>query len=158
MCPTENSTVDLGYKKDAVRYWTRSGSRGRKRKYRPIESVQHKFRKVSSLTQLTRWKNETQSSGNKYDKLRLVSLFVWNIFSENRDKGGMIHDIDLRKWALSGAQNINLANFKASLTWLYNFKVKYKIKSRKVTTFKTKMSMSKEADIMEATTLFLRSR
>ena len=72
----------------------------------------------------------------KYDYYRLISLYVWTKFSESRKRGITLHDIDLRKWALKVARDSNFTSFKASTHWLYNFKTKYCITSRKITTFR----------------------
>ena len=72
----------------------------------------------------------------KYDYYRLISLYVWTKFSESRKRGITLHDIDLRKWALKVAEDSNFTSFKASTHWLYNFKTKYCITSRKITTFR----------------------
>ncbi|KAE8738879.1 hypothetical protein FOCC_FOCC015626 [Frankliniella occidentalis] len=45
------------------------------------------------------------------------------------------HDLDIRRWALAAARKENCAQFKASLSWLRNFKKRHNIVSRKITKF-----------------------
>ncbi|KYQ52674.1 hypothetical protein ALC60_08206 [Trachymyrmex zeteki] len=63
--------VDIEYKKKAVEYW-RSG----KTNNVPLKSVQHRFRKVSSLKLLYRWEAQIIQSGIRIGKLLQISKYV----------------------------------------------------------------------------------
>ena len=55
------------------------------------------------------------------------------MFERARENALPVHDIDLRRWALKKAMDESLHNFVASSYWLYLFKTKHNIISRKVT-------------------------
>ena len=50
-----------------------------------------------------------------------------------REKALPVHQIDLRRWALNKAMDESLHNFVASSHWLFAFKHKHHINSRKIT-------------------------
>ena len=54
----------------------------------------------------------------------------------------IIHDADLRIWALNYAKENNVRKFKASYNWLSNLKQKENIVSRKITKFVSNKSFS----------------
>lgn len=43
-----------------------------------------------------------------------------------------VHDRDLRRWALAEARQLHHTSFKASPSWLYDFKVNHSLVSRKI--------------------------
>ncbi|XP_076670748.1 uncharacterized protein LOC143370037 [Andrena cerasifolii] len=107
--PGESGNVDLNYKIRAVEFW-RSGSKDSK----SFGSVQHQFRKV---------------------KLLSIVQNVLDKFQTAIDQGSLIHNIDIRRWALEAKEEVNLPTFKAGHTWVMNFKKVHNIVSRKVTKF-----------------------
>ncbi len=48
-----------------------------------------------------------------------------------------MHDRDIKRWALKKAKKLNLHSFKASDTWVCDFKKRHNICIRKVTKFVT---------------------
>ncbi len=60
-----------------------------------------------------------------------------------------VHDIDLKRWGLQKAKQINFNQFKASNTWLLNFKKKFSICSRKITKFVTSSHRQDDANIKQ---------
>ncbi|EFN75565.1 hypothetical protein EAI_06340, partial [Harpegnathos saltator] len=52
----------------------------------------------------------------------------------------IIHDINLRKWALEAKEQVDFSSFKAGNWWIWNFKKAHRITSRKITAFKTRSS------------------
>lgn len=71
-------------------------------------------------------------------KLQTISTTTLNKFLEAKKQNITVHDLDLRRWALASAREIQCSNFKASNFWLYNFKKAHHIVSRKVTKFVSK--------------------
>ncbi|KYN17214.1 hypothetical protein ALC57_10506 [Trachymyrmex cornetzi] len=53
-----------------------------------------------------------------------ISKYILQNFKEVDDEKGIIHDMDLRRWALEDKAQIDLSSFKASATWILNFKRK----------------------------------
>ena len=55
------------------------------------------------------------------------------MFERARQKALPVYDSDLRRWALKQAMDESLHNFVASKHWLYTFKHKHNVVSRKIT-------------------------
>ena len=72
------------------------------------------------------------------ENLLQISEYVYNKFVDGIDTHAIIHDLDLRRWALQANEETGLENFKASRHWIWNFKKTYKIVSRKVNKFITR--------------------
>jgi len=126
----EREIVNDGYKRRAVGFW-KSAKKGRY----SLSTVKHSFRKVKSLRQLYRWEHYIQKGGTHREKMLYISEYVLQNFKEADEEKKIIHDMDLRRWALEAKAQIDLSSFKASATWILNFKRKYRIVSRKITKF-----------------------
>ena len=117
--------VDFLYKKRAIDYW-KSGKRGRK----TWESVRKRFKHLKHSQQLYRWDEQVHEAGSRIDKLRIINSGVLERFVNYRDQRLIVHDFDLRRFALDVNINIGLTNFSASTLWLLNFKKTHRIVSR----------------------------
>lgn len=120
--------INLDYKKEVVAFW-KSG----KTKKLSFDTVKNKYKKLKTVRQLYRWANDVDQRGNRLDKLRVISEKTLEDFLKARKYKIAVHDIDLQRWALRHAYDIQLTNFNAGQHWLYNFKVKNNIVSRKIT-------------------------
>ena len=58
-----------------------------------------------------------------------------------------VHNIDLKRWGLRKAREISYSDFKASDSWLNNFKKQFKISSRKITKYVT-LKHEEDSDIL----------
>ncbi|XP_071572277.1 uncharacterized protein [Temnothorax nylanderi] len=69
----------------------------------------------------------------------------------------MVHDIDLKRWALQAQKEIGNLNpiFKASPSWIARFKKSHRIVSRKVTKFVTRKTLEDSVDLQKTTNDFL---
>jgi len=67
-----------------------------KKRNRSLQTVQYKFRKVSSERQLKRWEEQLQSGGSRTDKLSYISKFTYDKFTATVESGFMVHDI--KRW------------------------------------------------------------
>lgn len=61
-----NDDVPIEYKKDAVNFWNPVDG-GRKKL---LETVKHRFRKVTPLWQLRRWQEQVNRGSSRLEKLR----------------------------------------------------------------------------------------
>ncbi|XP_029668210.1 uncharacterized protein LOC115238484 [Formica exsecta] len=104
----EGGNVNLNYKRKAVEFWN-SGKKG----HLAITAVQNRFRKVKSVSQLHRWEENVMRGGSNRDKLVFIAEYVLSQFQEAIDRGPIIHDIDLRKWALQAKEQIDFPSFRA---------------------------------------------
>lgn len=98
-----------------------------------FRSIQNRFRGIHSRYELKQIKKLVAKGGRYLDKVRRIENDLYEKFHLARRQFLPIHDIDLRCWALKIATSIGFSGFKASKTWLSNFKRKYRITSRKVT-------------------------
>ncbi|XP_071575586.1 uncharacterized protein [Temnothorax nylanderi] len=148
----EYEIVNNNYKRRAVEFW-KSGKKGRY----SLSSVQHRFKKVKSLPQLYKWELSLQRGGTHREKLLYISEYVLNKFKDANDKNSIMHDIDLRRWALEAKEEINLPHFKAGATWILNFKRKHGIVSRKITKFVNHSSKKNQEQLQIACQDFIGS-
>ncbi|GAV06574.1 hypothetical protein RvY_16540 [Ramazzottius varieornatus] len=102
--------VNLEYKKRAVTYWRNAV----KKKRLTLATVQRSFDKVTSIRQLYDWEKQVVEGGSRLDKLKAVRLDVGKQFFLAKREKQMVKDLDLRRWALTANETVNLAGFTAS--------------------------------------------
>ncbi|XP_020298363.1 vicilin-like seed storage protein At2g18540, partial [Pseudomyrmex gracilis] len=73
---------------------------------------------VKSLSQLYKWDLSLQKGGTHRQKLLDISQYVLEKFKDANNNNRIIHDLDLRRWALGAKKQINLPHFKAGATWI----------------------------------------
>ena len=88
---------------------------------------------VSHIKPISRFRRYLEKHGTKKQKLDKIDDYVFDMFERARQKALPVHDIDLRWWALKQAMDESLHNFVASKHWLYAFKHKHNVVSRKIT-------------------------
>lgn len=69
--------------------------------------------------------------------IKKINDHVYESFKESRDNLLSLSDLDLKRIAIDFSRNFKIT-FKASDSWLFNFKKQKKIVSRKITKFVTK--------------------
>lgn len=111
-------------KKRVVEYYNES-------KGRTFKSIKRKWPRLSQ-SQFSRFKAQVASGGTKWDKLQEIDSAVMSAFIKARNQMKPVHDSDLAKWALKKAKNSGL-EFSASGHWVYNFKKRNGLVSRKGT-------------------------
>ena len=72
-----------------------------------------------------------------------ISEYVLNEFRSAVNTGRIVHDRDLRRWALKAQNDEGDKNilFEVSRSWVYNFKKAHHIVSRKITKFVTRKTL-----------------
>ncbi|RLU26745.1 hypothetical protein DMN91_000542 [Ooceraea biroi] len=103
----EDGKVDLSYKRKAVEFW-----KSRKKARRTLTSVQNSFHKVKSLQQLYRWEASVEKGGTNADKFTFITEYVLQKFEEACDRKSIVHDMNLRLWALEAKEQMDLPEFK----------------------------------------------
>jgi hypothetical protein len=96
-------------------------------------TVQHAYPRVTHRMQLKRFREYVASNGNQRQKLKRIANIVFERFRHAREKNLPVHDVDIQRWALHEAKKEDMCEFTASHHWLFNFKKRYSICSRKVT-------------------------
>ncbi|CAF5008309.1 unnamed protein product [Rotaria sp. Silwood1] len=84
---------------------------------------------------IERFRKYLESGGTKQQKLDKIDQYTYEKFEKARSRSEFlfIHDIHLKKWALQKAREINDNTFKASDSWIFHFKRRHALCSRKVT-------------------------
>ncbi|XP_071581536.1 uncharacterized protein [Temnothorax nylanderi] len=159
-CLNDNENFDSFYKRRAVEYWRNWDTNARndgKKKNRSLKLVQHHFKRVSSERQLRRWEEQIESGGSRTDKLSYISQVTHDKFTTAVESGFMVHNIDLKRWALQAQKEIGNLNpiFKASPSWIARFKKSHRIVSRKVTKFVTRKTLEDSVDLQKTANDFL---
>ncbi|XP_071573356.1 uncharacterized protein [Temnothorax nylanderi] len=141
-CSSVEATISSDYKRQAVEYWRSGKTRGRS-----LEGVKRRYKKVTSIRQLARWESQISEGGSRMEKLERISAYTLNCFNEALERGIIIHDIDIARWASRAQEEENVAGFKASETWVKRFKITHNIVSRKITKFVTRKSLLSKEDL-----------
>jgi hypothetical protein len=117
----------LKYKTKTIAFW----KGGKKRK--SFQNVQHKFRYVKNINMLYDWNKQIEENGSRNDKLLKIHNHTLNKFKKAKKLSLIVHDIDLKRWAINFNKKIDVKDFKASNNWVWKFKQKNRIISRKIT-------------------------
>ncbi|XP_076634339.1 uncharacterized protein LOC143348226 [Colletes latitarsis] len=103
------------------------------------------------------WTHQIEARGTRKEWLAQISEFVITNSKRAIDFGYILHDRDIRRWALQAykEQGNDYTTFKASKTWLYNFKKAHRIMSRKVTKFVTRKPIEDDVVLKDKATDFV---
>ena len=116
----------------AVKFYEEMNPQTGERKRR-WETVKHNFRRIPHQVYLSRFRHYLERHGTKKQKLDKIDDYVFDMFERARENALPVHNIDRRRWALKRAMDESLYNFVAPSHWLYTFKHKHSIVSRKLT-------------------------
>jgi hypothetical protein len=130
-----------------------SGKKG----YRTFRSVSHRFRFVKHYSQLFRYKQQVYAAGSTVDKQKEIAKRTLAEFTNAKERKLPVNDADLRRWAMAKQREIELMNFKASKTWLWQFKNANRIVSRKITHFVTNVGNDADHDLADDAARFVAS-
>ncbi|XP_071577365.1 uncharacterized protein [Temnothorax nylanderi] len=110
-CSSVEATISSDYKRQAVEYWRSGKTRGRS-----LEGFKRRYKKVTSIRQLARWESQISEGGSRMEKLERISAYTLNCFNEALERGIIIHDIDIARWA-SRAQEEENRTLEIALRW-----------------------------------------
>ncbi|CAF2053469.1 unnamed protein product [Rotaria magnacalcarata] len=127
----------LDYMKRAVDFFDEKDPVTGQRK-RHWSTLKRHFRSIPNLQCINRFRKYIAAGGTRKQKLDDVDIFVYEQFENARYKLLSVHDIDLRRWGLKKARELNLNDFDASSKWLLAFKDRHRISRRKITQLVTK--------------------
>lgn len=98
---------------------------------------------------MRRWANQLNKGGTYKEKLARISEYTLRNVKTAIDAGVIVHDIDIRKWALQAQKEVGHEDvrFKASNDWLWKFKKRHRIVSRKINKFITRKTVEEEVDL-----------
>ncbi|CAK9825615.1 hypothetical protein ANTRET_LOCUS3585 [Anthophora retusa] len=142
ICHSNKEYIPFEYKRKAVAYWNSGKSKRLK-----LDTVRSKFRHVKSERMLRKWALQVEQGGTKKEKIKRIEEYTFNKFMEARQLRVIVHEVDLRRWALQARDIENLQTFKAGHTWLHIFKKTFRLVSRKITRFVITNMVNEENDI-----------
>ncbi|CAF1189633.1 unnamed protein product [Rotaria sp. Silwood1] len=91
-------------------------------------SIKNRSRKVKYMHYITRFREYIKKNGTRLEKVKSINEFMWNQFYMKRAiEKEAIHDIDLELFAIQKARELNWENFKASNTFIKDFKKEHGI-------------------------------
>ncbi|XP_046601788.1 uncharacterized protein LOC124295510 isoform X2 [Neodiprion lecontei] len=153
-CSEDDEPLSFDYKRRAVEY-RRSA---KTKKNRSIDTVRHRYKKVKSVRQLRRWAHQINQEGTYVEKLARISEYTLQNMKNAIDAGLIVHDTDLRRWALQAQGLISHKDFrfKASPTWLLHFKKIHRVTSRKINKFVTRKSVENSEYLHKSAEEFLK--
>lgn len=102
-----------------------------------FKCVKHRFRRLKDPSYISRFRNYLENHGTKQQKLNDLVVHLKKSFQHARENFLPVHDVDLQRWAVEKARQLNLRDFKASACWLHTIKTKLNVTSRKITKFIT---------------------
>ncbi|CAF3591634.1 unnamed protein product [Rotaria sp. Silwood1] len=147
-------SFSLDYMKRAVEYFDEKDPLTGQRKTN-WSSVKHIFRRIPNSHCISRFRKYVENGGTKKQKVDDVDIFVYDQFENARRQLLFVHDIDLRRWSLKKARELNLHDFEASDTWLLCFKHRHRISSRKITKLVTRKHIESTDEINQSADTFV---
>jgi hypothetical protein len=106
-----------------------------------LSTIMHNFRKVKCYRDVAVMRKILQGEPRKLEQCRQVNDYVLSKFDEAERSHLPIHESDLQVWAQAKASEIGLTEFSATSNWIYRFKSRNGIRSRKTTKFVTKRDL-----------------
>lgn len=122
----EDSEISFEYMEKVVNYSEKYPTHG-------FKSLKVRFKKLKHKIQFCRWKKYVEEKGRKSDKWKQINAAVFEKYRCARNLFHPVRDIDLQRWAIQKARQLNFV-FSGSSHWVYSFKKMHSIVSRKVST------------------------
>ncbi|XP_071042558.1 uncharacterized protein [Parasteatoda tepidariorum] len=99
---------------------------------------------------MTNWEAQIENNGTRFEKLLKISTSVLDKFKSALDSSIVIHDVNIKKWALKARDEEHLSPhlFTASSNWLHNFKKSHRTVSRKINKFVTLKQLDSKYDLL----------
>ncbi|CAF3472540.1 unnamed protein product [Rotaria sp. Silwood1] len=147
------NTYSIEFMKEVVDFADAKDSSGKRR--RSWKTVKHRYRSLPDQNYISRFRKYLSQQGTKRQKTQNIDQIVYKKFLNAREQFLPMHDIDIQRWALQAAKEMNLDEFQASHFWLATFKNRHGICSRKITNIVTKREISNFDDIKKSEEEFL---
>ena len=104
------------FMKEVISFADAKDSLGKRR--RSWKTVKHRFRSIPDQNYISRFRKYLAQQGTKRQKTQNIEDIVYKIFLNAREQYLPIHDIDIQRWALQTARDMNVNDFQASSSWL----------------------------------------
>jgi hypothetical protein len=127
-----------------------------KRKH-SFSNVQRHFKRVKDKSYIYRFRRYIEAKGTARQKFDQIGSFVYDSFMKARSQLLSVHNIDLRRWAMKKAVELSDHIFIDSDYWIYRFKKRHNIFSRKVTKLLTEREVENKDVIKKSADDFVTS-
>jgi hypothetical protein len=118
------------------------------KKRRTWKTVHHRYKAIPSQSYVSKFRKYLEKHGTKRQKTRTIDEIVYKKFLQSREKALPVHDVDIQRWGLKAAKDLELDDFHASHGWVNNFKSRHKIVSHRLTNIVTKHQIE-DSDVIE---------
>lgn len=79
-----------------------------------FKRIQHFFPRVKHENYISRFREYRTRCGTDREKHKIVGEYVFSMMKKAREDKLVVHDLTLKKWALSKAREVSLSTFTAS--------------------------------------------
>jgi len=108
-------------------------------------TISCRFRKVKYMHYIPRFRQYIENNGTRLEKLKQIKEFMFNEFYVKRTiEKEAVHDADLELFAIQKARELDWDTFKASKSFINNFKRENRISSRRCNKIITRTKPNKK--------------
>jgi hypothetical protein len=108
-------------------------------------TISHRFRKVKYMHYIPRFRQYIENNGTRLEKLKQIKEFMFNEFYVKRTiEKEAVHDTDLELFAVQKARELDWNTFKASKSFINDFKTENRISSRRYNKIITRTKPNKK--------------
>lgn len=144
----------IEYMQRAIDFYDAVNSRTGKKQH-SWKTFQHHFRNVKNRKYIERFRKYLENGGTKHQKLDEIDHYTYEKFEKARSEFLFVHDVDLKRWALQKAREIDDETFKAGDHWILEFKKRHELCSRKVTKLVTQREVLDSDTITDSANSFV---
>ena len=144
----ELSNYTIEFMQQVVDYADETDESGKRR--RTWKSVHRRFRTLPHQSYVSRFRKYLEQHGTRQQKIQQIDELVYEKLVNAREQYLPIHDIDLQRWAIKTARELDFNDFKASEFWVQSFENRHKICSRKITNVITKREILNSNEILKS--------
>ena len=139
----ENCTLNsysVEFMREVVDFADAKDSSSKRR--RSWKTIKHRYQSLPGQNYISRFRKYKAEQGTKRQKIQNIDQVMYKKILNAREQYLPIHDIDIQRWGLQAAKQMNLDDFQAFITWLLEFKKCHGICSRKITNIVTKSEIN----------------
>lgn len=111
---------------------------------------------MKNMRDLKIWEEQIACGGTRKDKCATIDSWILDRFLEARSSFQQVTTRNLQQWALSASGQFVEFDFKASDSWVHEFKARHRIRQRKVIKFVSEREM--EETLLAADTFRVQTR
>jgi hypothetical protein len=86
------------------------------KKRRTWKTVHHRYKAIPSQSYVSKFRKYLEKHGTKRQKTRTIDEIVYKKFLQSREKALPVHDVDIQRWGLKAAKDLELDDFHAIIS------------------------------------------